>query len=77
MSRQRTWHWEVWRDDCHIIYFPTLAAAERYAHRYVAVADERGFARGAAIHHDFHEVATVRMDGAGRVWTDVIDGAMA
>jgi len=32
VKRARKWLWEVWRDDCRIIYFPTLEAAERYAH---------------------------------------------
>lgn len=74
---RRKWLWEVWRDDCRIRYFPTLEAAERYAHGYVAVPDERGYARRVTIHRNFHTVAEVRMDGAGRVWTDVIDGALA
>ena len=68
-----TWQWKVWLDDCHVRHFPTLQAAERYAHRYVACTDERGFARRAAIHHNFRHVADVRLDAAGHVWTDVLD----
>lgn len=77
MTSGRKWLWEVWRDDGHVRRFPTLQAAERYAHRYVKLPDERGYVRHVSIHHDFHTVAEVRMDGAGRVWTDVVDGALA
>lgn len=77
MKRKRTWIWEVWHDSCRIRYFPTLEAAERYAHSYVAVPDERGFARRVTIHRNFHTVAEVRMSGDGRVWTDVLDCELA
>lgn len=67
----RKYRWEVW-DDSHVRYFPTLAAAERWAHRHVAATE-----RGVEICCEFHTVADVRLDGAGRVWTDVIDCEMA
>lgn len=71
---KRRHKWEVWDDyECRIRYFPTLAAAERWAHRHVA-ATERS---SVALCHQCHVVAHVRLDGAGRVWTDVIDCEMA
>ncbi len=72
----RKWEWEVWRDDCRIRYFPTFEEAEKYARSYVAVPDDRGFARPVTIHRNFHTVANVSMDGAGRVWTDVTDSVL-
>ncbi len=76
MTRERKWEWEVWRDDGRIRYFPTFEAAEKYARSCVAVLDDRGFARPVTIHRNFHEVAQVVMDGAGRLWTDVVDSIL-
>lgn len=67
--------WEVW-DEWHDYQgsFRTLAAAEKSARRHVAQHGER-----LEIWHDSPEriVAYVRPDALGRVWTDVVDCAVA
>ena len=60
----------VWKDD---IYdgFPSFERAERFARKRVAEVDARGFSESAEILEGMKTVATVRMDGCGRVWTDI------
>ncbi len=69
---------EVW-DNAHCRRFATLAGAERYARGRVAATE-----REAGIWHLPHfpaanatQIATVRLDALGRVWTDVLDGTVA
>lgn len=67
--------WEVWDTWCgHHGSFRTLAAAEKFAKRRVM---ERG--ELLEIWHDSPQriVAFVRPDPLGRVWTDVVDCAVA
>lgn len=74
MSGKRKHPFEVCRENGAAAYFPTLEAAERYAHKYVANSvDARGFAKRVEISREFHTIAEVRMDGSGRVWTDAKD----
>jgi hypothetical protein len=72
MAKPPKYRFQVWLDE-NPRWFPTFAAAERYAHRYVAASvDERGFSKRLDITHDLYRVAVVRMDALDRVWTDVI-----
>ena len=52
--------------------FRSFDAAERWARQKVRQLDSRGFAERATILRNFQEVAVVRLDGADRVWTDLV-----
>jgi hypothetical protein len=65
------YRFSVWLDDRAPRWFPTFEAAERYARRAVAASASDTFAIRADISEVFHTVATVRLDGADRVWTDM------
>jgi hypothetical protein len=64
--------WEVW-DDINCRKFRSFAAAERHAHRRVAASASERFAISVEITLNMHTVASVRLDGLNRVWTDVAD----
>ena len=44
--------------------------------RYGESSETTRSARSAEITHDLHTVASVRLDGRNRVWTDVVDTAL-
>lgn len=59
--------WQSWTDDgCHRTH-KSFDAAERHARKIVRAGNQVEITRG------FHAVARVVVDGADRVWTDVID----
>jgi hypothetical protein len=59
----------------HLREFPDFAAADRYARGYVRA--NNGASGSLRIVLDHAIVAYVEMDGAGRVWTDMLDGTVA
>jgi hypothetical protein len=60
----QVYHGADWRK------FYSFEAAERWARKAVATLDDRGFSVPASIEHG-GEIATVRLSGDGRVWTDL------
>ena len=64
--------YRVWTDS-QSVSFRSFERAERFARRYVASTAQDEFARVAYIDEGIHPVAIIRLDGLGRVWTDLID----
>jgi hypothetical protein len=64
------------RGDDKFRTFRSFKAAERYARGYVAASAAGRFAVSVEITRDLHPVASVRLDGLNRVWTDVVDTAL-
>ena len=67
----------MWREGYR--EFRSWKGAETWARQQVATLDERGCAWRADIYDDSDGVcvATVRMDGTGRVWTDIMSAELA
>ena len=68
--RQPVLVWEVTSANGARRRFRTFDEAERFARRLVAASADDRFADRASITGP-GESATVRLDGAGRVWTDM------